>query len=163
MEEKTSNRAVVALLCCDHLMKNRIMVVISCSISIRLLVVVVHISFSSSEEADKSLLFLLLLLSSRQNTFFSLFFWGKYTRETENNKSKTVQQQPDLDSTLRLLSILTALGASAALDGGPTRFLISAAIVMNACSTLVAFLADVSRNGMPSWFAYSCGLGKITD
>lgn len=62
MEEKTSNRAVVALLCCDHLMKNRIMVVISCSISIRLLVVVVHISFSSSEEADQSLLFLLLFV-----------------------------------------------------------------------------------------------------
>lgn len=153
MEEKTSDRAVVALLCCDHLMKNRIMIVISCSISIRLLVVVVHISFSSSEEADKSLLFLLLLLLSlRQYAFFSLSFFlgGKYTRETENNKSKTVQQQPDFDSTLRLLSILTALGASAALDGGPTRFLISAAIVMNACSTLVAFLADVSRNGMPS-------------
>lgn len=151
MEEKTSDRAVVALLCCDHLMKNRIMIVISCSISIRLLVVVVHISFSSSEEADKSLLFL-LLLSLRQYAFFSLSFFlgGKYTRETENNKSKTVQQQPDFDSTLRLLSILTALGASAALDGGPTRFLISAAIVMNACSTLVAFLADVSRNGMPS-------------
>jgi hypothetical protein len=29
------------------------------------------------------------------------------------------------------------------------RFLISDAIVMNACSTLVAFFADVSRNGMP--------------
>lgn len=75
-----------------------------------------------------------------------------------------VQQQPPLASTLRLLSILTALGASAALEGGPTRFLISAAIVMNACSTLVAFFADVSRNGMPSWFAYSCekweGVGK---
>lgn len=40
--------------------------------------------------------------------------------------------------------------------GGPTRFLISAAMVMNACSTLVAFFADVSRKGMPSWSAYSC-------
>jgi hypothetical protein len=34
--------------------------------------------------------------------------------------------------------------------GGPTRFLISAAIVMKACSTFVAFFADVSRNGIPS-------------
>ena len=39
--------------------------------------------------------------------------------------------------------------------GGPTRFFISAAIVMNACSTFVAFLADVSKNGMPNWSAYS--------
>lgn len=29
-------------------------------------------------------------------------------------------------------------------------------MVMKACSTLVAFLADVSKNGMPSWSAYSC-------
>lgn len=40
--------------------------------------------------------------------------------------------------------------------GGPTLFFISAAMVMKACSTLVAFLADVSKNGMPSWSAYSC-------
>ena len=40
--------------------------------------------------------------------------------------------------------------------GGPTRFFISAAIVMNACSTFVAFLAEVSKNGMPNWSAYSC-------
>lgn len=39
--------------------------------------------------------------------------------------------------------------------GGPTLFFISAAMVMNACSTFVAFLADVSKNGMPSWSAYS--------
>lgn len=40
-------------------------------------------------------------------------------------------------------------------DGGPIRFLISAAMVMNACSTFVAFLADVSRKGMPNCSAYS--------
>ena len=39
--------------------------------------------------------------------------------------------------------------------GGPTRFFISAAMVMNACSTFVAFLAEVSKNGMPNWSAYS--------
>lgn len=32
---------------------------------------------------------------------------------------------------------------------GPTRFLISEAIVKNACSTLVDVLADVSRKGIP--------------
>ena len=42
-----------------------------------------------------------------------------------------------------------------AAAGGPTLFLISAAMVMKACSTLVAFLAEVSKKGMPSWSAYS--------
>jgi len=46
--------------------------------------------------------------------------------------------------------------------GGPTRFLISAAIVMNACSTLVAFLADVSRKGMPRESAYSLAVVQST-
>jgi hypothetical protein len=56
------------------------------------------------------------------------------------------------------VSILTLFAPpSVELDGGPTRFLISAAIVIKACSTLVAFLADVSRNGIPSWLAYSYG------
>ena len=45
--------------------------------------------------------------------------------------------------------------------GGPTRFFISAAIVMNACSTFVAFLAEVSKNGMPNWSAYSYNLKTI--
>lgn len=68
----------------------------------------------------------------------------------------SIQQQPDLlPSTGRPWSIFTLLAVSVALDGGPTRFLISAAMVINACSTLVAFLADVSRNGIPSWLAYS--------
>ncbi len=35
-------------------------------------------------------------------------------------------------------------------------FLISAAMVMNACSTFVAFLAEVSRNGMPISSAKAC-------
>ena len=46
--------------------------------------------------------------------------------------------------------------ACSAADCGPMRLLISEAIVRNACSTLVADLAEVSRNGMPSWSAYSC-------
>ena len=37
----------------------------------------------------------------------------------------------------------------------PMCFLISLAIVMNACSTFVEFLADVSRNGIPIESAYS--------
>ena len=36
------------------------------------------------------------------------------------------------------------------------RFLISDAMHMNACSTFVAFLALVSRKGIPSESAYSC-------
>ena len=36
------------------------------------------------------------------------------------------------------------------------RVLISDAMVMNACSTLLESLADVSRKGMPSSFAKSC-------
>ncbi len=39
-------------------------------------------------------------------------------------------------------------------------FLISAAIVMKACSTLVAFFALVSRNGMPISSANACHLTK---
>ena len=45
--------------------------------------------------------------------------------------------------------------------GGPTRFLISAAIVMKAVSTFVAFLADVSKNGMPNVSAYSWNTTKF--
>ena len=52
-------------------------------------------------------------------------------------------------------SILTLDAAPAAGAGGPTLFLISAAMVMKACSTFVAFLAEVSRKGIPSWSAYS--------
>lgn len=38
---------------------------------------------------------------------------------------------------------------------GPIRFFISAAIVIKACSTFVAFLALVSKNGIPRESAYS--------
>lgn len=47
---------------------------------------------------------------------------------------------------------------------GPIRFFISAAMVMNACSTLVAFLALVSRKGMPRESANSCrGEGRAEE
>lgn len=42
-----------------------------------------------------------------------------------------------------------------AVAPGPILFLISAAIVMKACSTLVALLALVSRNGIPKLSANS--------
>lgn len=47
-----------------------------------------------------------------------------------------------------ILSAWDELGPPAA-PMGPTRFLISAAMVKNACSTLVDVLADVSRKGIP--------------
>ena len=56
--------------------------------------------------------------------------------------------------TTSITNIVPA-GPAWAAAGGPTLFLISAAMVMNACSTLVAFLAEVSKKGMPSWSAYS--------
>lgn len=62
------------------------------------------------------------------------------------------QQHPDLDDSIgRPCSIFTLLaGSLAPLEGGPTLSLISAAMVINACSTFIAFFADVSKNGMPS-------------
>lgn len=67
------------------------------------------------------------------------------------------QQQPPPDVwPTGLLSTLILPLLSCDTDDGPMRFLISAAIVMNACSTLVAFFALVSKNGMLSWSAYSC-------
>ena len=42
------------------------------------------------------------------------------------------------------------LPGPAAIELEPMRSLICFDMVRNACSTLVAFLADVSRNGMPS-------------
>ena len=44
---------------------------------------------------------------------------------------------------------------------GPCARLISEAIVMNACSTFVAFLALVSKKGICSWSANSCKRGEI--
>jgi len=73
-------------------------------------------------------------------------FW---LNETQDYSS---QQHPDFEDSIgRPCSILTLLaGSLAPLDGGPTRSLISAAIVIKACSTFIAFFADVSKNGMPS-------------
>lgn len=51
--------------------------------------------------------------------------------------------------------MLTFFWVSAAVCGGPILLLISAAIVMKACSTFVAFLALVSKNGIPSESANS--------
>lgn len=86
---------------------------------------------------------------------YNFFFWGK-VKEIYIINAVCIQQHPDLVFSIgRPWSIFTLLAVSVALDGGPTRFLISAAIVMKACSTLVAFLADVSRNGIPNWLAYS--------
>lgn len=79
------------------------------------------------------------------------------TYHTRKETKHLSQQQPDLfDSIGRLWSNFTFPPCSAeAEEGGPTLFLISAAIVMKACSTLVAFFAEVSRNGIPNWSAYS--------
>lgn len=68
------------------------------------------------------------------------------------------QQQPNDDCWFTgVLELILMLDRGSAADdaAGPTRDLISAAIVTNACSTLVAFFALVSRNGMRSWSAYS--------
>jgi hypothetical protein len=43
---------------------------------------------------------------------------------------------------------------------GAHRSLICLAMVKNACSTFVAFFADVSRNGIDSWSAKSCRRGS---
>lgn len=48
-----------------------------------------------------------------------------------------------------MLSILRLGRSPPVAAPGPIRFFISAAMVMKACSTLVAFLALVSRKGMP--------------
>jgi hypothetical protein len=63
-----------------------------------------------------------------------------------------IQQHPEdlLGSIDRPGSIRT--GPAPAASGeycGPTRALISEAIVMKACSTFVEFLAEVSKNGIP--------------
>lgn len=70
-------------------------------------------------------------------------------KRTQNYSS---QQHPDLEDSIgRPCSIFTLLAGSVApLDGGPTLSLISAAIVIKACSTFIAFFAEVSKNGIPS-------------
>lgn len=57
---------------------------------------------------------------------------------------------PPPDCLTGVLWILTLdFSAPPAVAPGPIRFLISAAIVMKDCSTFVAFLALVSKNGIP--------------
>lgn len=60
------------------------------------------------------------------------------------------QHPPDVGLTV-VPGVSFTLGFSPppAVAPGPILFLISAAIVMKACSTLVAFLALVSKKGMP--------------
>ena len=66
------------------------------------------------------------------------------------------QQQPPEVVLTGLLWILTLdFSALPAVAPGPILFLISAAMVMKACSTLVALLALVSRKGMPRLSANS--------
>lgn len=66
------------------------------------------------------------------------------------------QQQPPDEVLTGLLWILTLdFSAAPAVAPGPIRFLISAAMVMKACSTLVALLALVSKKGIPRLSANS--------
>lgn len=87
------------------------------------------------------------LLNSYIHTYLiSLLLW---LNETQDYSS---QQHPDLEDSIgRPCSIFTLLaGSLAPLEGGPTLSFISAAIVIKACSTFIAFFADVSKNGIPS-------------
>jgi len=74
--------------------------------------------------------------------------------------SSHIQQQPPPDCLTGVLAFILTFGLSLAAVVGPIRFFISAAIVTNACSTLVALFALVSRNGMRSWSAYSYNTTK---
>ena len=71
------------------------------------------------------------------------------------------QQQPPPDCLTGVLAFILTFGLSLAAVAGPIRFFISAAIVTNACSTLVALFALVSRNGMRSWSAYSYNYNTV--
>lgn len=67
------------------------------------------------------------------------------------------QQQPPDEVLTGLLWILTLdFSEAPAVAPGPILFLISAAMVMKACSTLVELLALVSRKGIPRLSANSC-------
>jgi hypothetical protein len=119
-------------------------------LSYKIVLVIIVVKF-----VGRAVLQWLGLTLSERNWFFFLLF---QQNDRVDDQQKSVQQQPDFwFSTGRPLVSIRTFRFSDALDGGPTRFLISAAMVMKACSTLVAFLADVSRNGMPNWLAYSCG------
>ena len=67
------------------------------------------------------------------------------------------QQQPPDEGLTLVPGVSWTLGLSPppAAAPGPILFLISAAMVMKACSTLVALLALVSRKGMPRLSANS--------
>lgn len=66
------------------------------------------------------------------------------------------QQQPPDEVLTGLLWILTLdFSEEPAVAPGPILFLISAAMVMKACSTLVALLALVSKKGIPKLSANS--------
>lgn len=68
------------------------------------------------------------------------------------------QQQPPDEGLTVVPGVSFTLGLSPppAVAPGPILFLISAAMVMKACSTLVAFLALVSKKGIPRESANSC-------
>jgi hypothetical protein len=68
---------------------------------------------------------------------------------------RSQQHEEDLLAVVLLPTGNVVWLASRAVGVVAMRFLISDAIVMNACSTLVADLADVSRNGMESESASS--------
>lgn len=72
------------------------------------------------------------------------------------HEREALQQQPPPDCRTGVLSIFRLGLSPPAVAPGPMRFLISAAMVMKACSTLVAFLALVSRNGMARESENSC-------
>lgn len=63
-------------------------------------------------------------------------------------QAQALQQQPPPDCRTGVLSIFRLGLSPPVVAPGPIRFLISAAIVMKACSTFVAFLALVSRKGI---------------
>lgn len=77
------------------------------------------------------------------------------------------QQHPPGESLTVVPGVSFTLGFSPppAVAPGPILFLISAAMVMKACSTLVAFLALVSKKGIPRESANSCkhnvGFSKV--
>ncbi len=62
--------------------------------------------------------------------------------------AQALQQQPPPDCRTGVLSIFRLGLSPPVVAPGPMRLLISAAIVMKACSTFVAFLALVSRKGI---------------
>ena len=67
----------------------------------------------------------------------------------ERRERRAQQQPPDAGFTGVLEIFTLDFSEPPEVAPGPILFLISAAMVMKACSTLVAFLALVSKNGMP--------------